>query len=168
MNRRLCLWLTGLCLLALGCEAGHTQMASPPGKLPSARAASPSASDPLLSAQLDIMASGADAAPRPDVGDNVGLNEPGLVLPGGWELTHELLVYGYPAGESIPIGLYQVENNSLPELVGRIGIVVMPPSQIATFVIPPEYFDLLREHTDRTTLAYCLGIPEVRTCGLVG
>ncbi|MFD6874361.1 MULTISPECIES: hypothetical protein [unclassified Streptomyces] len=106
--------------------------------------------------------------PRPDTGDSGGLDEPGLVLPEGWEITHNLLVYGYLAGESVPIGLYQVENNSRPELVGQLGTVIMPPSRIATFVIPAEYFDLLREHTDGATLAYCLGIPRVRTCGLVG
>ncbi|MDX2395272.1 MULTISPECIES: hypothetical protein [unclassified Streptomyces] len=106
--------------------------------------------------------------PRPDTGDNGGLDEPGLVLPEGWEITHNLLVYGYLPGERVPIGLYQVENNSRPELVGELGTVIMPPSRIATFVIPTEYFDLLREHTDGTTLAYCLGIPGVRTCGLVG
>ncbi|MFF4104057.1 hypothetical protein [Streptomyces sp. NPDC001903] len=142
-------------------------MASPAGKLPPARAASPSATDPLLAAQLDIMASGADAGPRPpDVGD--GPNVPGMGLPEGWDTTHELLVYGYPAGTSVPIGLYQVENDSQPMPVGLIGTVVMPPSRIATFVIPPEHFDLLRSHTDTTTLAYCLSIPAVRTCGLFG
>ncbi|MER6314353.1 hypothetical protein ABT237_11350 [Streptomyces sp. NPDC001581] len=142
-------------------------MASPAGKLPPARAASPSVTDPLLAAQLDTMASGADLDSRPDMHDDVNPDEPGLSLPEGWELTHELLVYGYPAGAIIPIGLYQAERNSRPTLVRRIGTVVMPPSRIATFVIPSEPFDLLRVHTDTTTLAYCLGVPVVRTCGLL-
>ncbi|WP_158714812.1 hypothetical protein [Streptomyces erythrochromogenes] len=128
--------------------------------------------DPLLSAQLDTIYGGADGGPtprpRPDSGDDASLDEPGMVLPEGWEITHNLLVYGYPAGVTVPIGLYKVENNSRPKLVVRLGAVIMPPSRISTFVIPAEYFDILREHTDGSTLAYCLGIPEVRTCGVVG
>lgn len=182
MNRRLCSWLTGLCLLALGCQAGHTEMASPAGKLPPATTASPSESEdpllsatkkPLLSSQLDTMVGGADAGPRPtfrpapDTGDTAAPAEPGLFLPEGWETTRNLLVYGYLAGESVPIGLYRVMNNSRPELVRQLGTVIMPRSQIATFVIPEGYFDLLRNNTDGTTLAYCLGIPGVLTCGLL-
>ncbi|MER6314355.1 hypothetical protein ABT237_11360 [Streptomyces sp. NPDC001581] len=142
-------------------------MASPAGKLPPARAASPSVTDPLAAAQLDMMASGAMGGASPSIRDDVALDEPGLSLLEGWEITHELLVYGYPAGASVPILLYRIENNSRPEPVARIGIVEMPPSRIAIFVIPPEYFDLLRRHTSQVTLAYCLSVPAVRTCGLL-
>ncbi|MFD4741380.1 hypothetical protein ACFWNQ_29025 [Streptomyces virginiae] len=71
MNRQLYLCLAGLCLLALGCEAGRTQVAVPTGKLPpastAASAASPSETDLVLAGQIQITAKGADAGPRPTV-----------------------------------------------------------------------------------------------------
>ncbi|MGW3328033.1 hypothetical protein [Streptomyces virginiae] len=118
-----------------------------------------------LSGWLTLTASASASASAVTATDQVPvLLEPNASLQEGWRLTGELLVYGYPAGASVPIGLYQVGTDKRDaNLVEEIGTVDMPPSRITTFAIPPEVLDLMAEDAD-SARPHCLGVPMVHGC----
>lgn len=293
MNRRLPLWLAGMCLLALGCEAQReTQAALPTGRAPavSAQAATPSSSaeDLLLAQQLQLGGYGAgpincempsDPADRPLAwllsdnptaegpevrlggGANLCLygfpeNEPitvtveaggrtyttpvkqvtgngaeepsqnalfderaievkdvgnqllqsadwtffpsdpartaialsgrltltassgdvtstyevplhwdrGAMTLDGWEHSHEMAVYGYPAGAHVPIGLYREGENRVAVLEHQVGQVVMPPSRVAVFTVPQDVFRLVSAKPSAGEDFHCLSVPQFEDC----
>lgn len=85
-------------------------------------------------------------------------------LPEDWENSRELVVYGYPAGTRVPIGLYRVGQNLVAGLEQQIGEVVMPPSRVAVFDMPEDVFRLVSGNSQPANATYCLSVPEFNDC----
>lgn len=69
--------------------------------------------------------------------------------------SHRILVYGFPPGTRLPVGLYTVDPSSQnASLVRQIGTVVMPRSRTAVFTVP----DAVVEETGGRGV-YCVTVP---------
>ncbi|MFF4551117.1 hypothetical protein [Streptomyces sp. NPDC001435] len=82
----------------------------------------------------------------------------------GWEDSHEMAVYGYPAGARVPIGLYRVGENFVAVLERQVGQVVMPPSRVSVFTIPQDVFRLVSVEPPAGKDSHCLSVPEFKDC----
>lgn len=90
--------------------------------------------------------------------------EQGATTPDGWEHSRQLVVYGYPAGAHVPIGLYRVGDDLHAVLEREAGRVVMPRSRIAVFTIPRDVFRLVRAEPAAGRESHCLSVPQVQDC----
>ncbi|MEU1710296.1 hypothetical protein ABZ478_33885 [Streptomyces sp. NPDC005706] len=88
----------------------------------------------------------------------------GAQLPEDWEHSRDLVVYGYPAGTRVPIGLYRVGQNLVAELDRQIGKVVMPPSRVAAFNMPEDVIRLVSVSSQTGNATHCLSVPELNDC----
>ncbi|MFE9637209.1 hypothetical protein [Streptomyces sp. NPDC006463] len=90
----------------------------------------------------------------------------GAAIMEGWEHNPRIAVYGYTAGDRVPIGLYRrgdgegVRRN-VAVLQREVGRVFMPPHRVAVFTVPPDVF---RTVTAQPAGPACLSVAELATC----
>ncbi|THA30683.1 hypothetical protein [Streptomyces sp. A1547] len=85
----------------------------------------------------------------------------------GWERNHRIAVYGYSAGDRVPIGLYRPEireDRPVYVLQQEVGRVVMPRHRVAVFTVPPDAFRTVTSEPSGDENAACLSIADLATC----
>ncbi|MEU9182601.1 hypothetical protein AB0C90_38505 [Streptomyces sp. NPDC048550] len=85
----------------------------------------------------------------------------------GWERNHRIAVYGFSAGDRVPIGLYRPETREdrpVEVLQREVGRVVMPRHRVAVFTVPPDAFRTVTSEPSGDENLACLSIADLATC----
>ncbi|MFI9063706.1 hypothetical protein ACIGQE_17735 [Streptomyces sp. NPDC053429] len=85
-----------------------------------------------------------------------------------WERSRKVVVYGFPSGARVPVGLYRLvadqEGGERAVLVRRVGEVVMPGYRVGEFTVPQDVFRVVGAAPGQGGDAHCLSVAQLGEC----